>query len=156
MKYQSVCIAVKDINAARRFYEDLFGLKVYQDYGINISFDCGLSLQQEFDWLLGLPKEQILHKSHNMELYFEEDDFDVFLKLLRQYPNIHYLGEGVKEQSWGQRTIRFYDLDGHVIEVGENLKSVVQKFLDSGMSLQQTSQRMDVSVQDLEKLLQEE
>jgi len=153
MKYEGVCIAVKDVNLARKFYEDLFGLEVFQDYGINISFSCGISLQQEFDWLLGVPKEKILKESHNMELYFEEDDFNGFLKKLKQYPDIKYIGDGVKEQDWGQRTVRFYDLDGHIIEVGENMKMVVKHFLDSGMTMKETSERMDGSVSDLEKLL---
>lgn len=152
MKYQGVCIAVKDVNLSKRFYQDLFDLEVFQDYGINVSFG-GLSLQQEFEWLLGIPKESILKNSHNMELYFEEDDFDRFVEKLEQRNDIKYLGEGVKEAKWGQRSIRFYDLDGHVIEVGENMKMVVRRFLDSGMSLAETSKRMEVSISDLEILL---
>lgn len=58
---------VADINAARKFYDDLFGLEVFQDYGINIAFTCGLALQQDFDWLVHLPKENVLIKSNNMD-----------------------------------------------------------------------------------------
>lgn len=152
MKYEGVCIAVKDINLSKKFYQDLFGLEIFQDYGINISFG-GLSLQQEFDWLLGVPKESILEKSHNMELYFEEDAFDSFIARLEQRNDIRYIGDGVKEAEWGQRSIRFYDLDGHIIEVGENMKMVVNRFLHSGMSMEETSKRMDGSVTDLESLL---
>lgn len=152
MKYEGVCIAVKDINLSKKFYQELFGLEVFQDYGINLSFG-GLSLQQEFDWLVGVPKESILEKSHNMELYFEEDEFDSFIAKLKQQDNIQYIGEGVKEAKWGQRSIRFYDLDGHIIEVGENMKMVVKRFLDSGMSLEEISKRMDVSIPDLETIL---
>lgn len=152
MRYQGVCIAVKDVNLARSFYQDLFGLEVFQDYGINVSFG-GLSLQQEFDWLLGIPKESVLKESCNMELYFEEDAFDDFVAKLARRGDVRYLGDGVKEAGWGQRSLRFYDLDGHIIEVGESLKMVVKRFLDSGMSLAETSKRMDVSVPDLETLL---
>lgn len=151
--YQGVCIAVKDINLSKKFYQDLFGLKVFQDYGINVSFG-GLSLQQDFDWLLNIPKESIISKPHNMELYFEEDKFDDFIAKLEQQADIKYIGDGVAEAGWGQRSIRFYDLDGHIIEVGENMKMVVRRFLNSGMSMAETSKRMDVSVSDLEKLLQ--
>ena len=153
MKYEGVCIAVKDINRSKKFYQELFGLEVFQDYGINVSFG-GLSLQQEFDWLLDIPKESILTKSHNMELYFEEDKFDDFIAKLEQRDDICCVGNGVKEAGWGQRSIRFYDLDGHVIEVGENLKMVVKRFLESGMTLEETSERMDVSVSDLQVILQ--
>lgn len=153
MKYEGVCIAVKDVNLSKKFYQDLFDLEIFQDYGINVSFG-GLSLQQEFDWLTGVPKESILEKAHNMELYFEEDDFDGFIDRLGQRNDIQYIGDGVKEAGWGQRTVRFYDLDGHIIEVGENMKMVVRRFIHSGMSMEETSRRMDVSVSDLEKLLQ--
>ena len=152
MKYEGVCIAVKDINLSKKFYQELFGLEIFQDYGINVSFG-GLSLQQEFDWMLGVPKESILNKYHNMELYFEEDDFDGFIAKLEQRNDIEYIGDGIKEAGWGQRSIRFYDLDDHIIEVGENMKMVVKRFLDSGMSMEETSKRMDVSISDLETLL---
>lgn len=49
MKYNCTVISVADIKAARKFYEDLFGLEVFQDYGRNIAFTCGLALQQDFD-----------------------------------------------------------------------------------------------------------
>ena len=152
MKYEGVCVAVKDIHLSKKFYQDLFELEVFQDYGRNFSFG-GLSLQQDFDWLLGISKNIILKESHNMELYFEEDKFDDFIAKLQQRNDIRYIGDGVKESGWGQRSIRFYDLDGHIIEVGENMKMVVKRFLDSGLSMTETSKRMDVSVSDLETLL---
>lgn len=152
MKYTCILISVSDVNAARKFYEDLFGLELYQDYGINISFTCGLALQQNFDWLVNLPKESILKKSNNVEICFEERNFDSFLNKLRCYPDIEYLNE-VTEHSWGQRVIRFYDLDGHIIEVGEDMKTVINRLIDSGMTEEEISEKMDASVEDLEKLL---
>ena len=143
MKYTAVVLSVADVKAARGFYEDLFGLEVCQDYGINVSFTCGLSLQQEFDWLVQLPKEQIVQRPNNVELCFEETDFDAFLEKLQAYPDLTVPG-GVREHSWGQRVIRFYDPDGHIIEVGENIKSVCRRFLDSGLSMEETAVRMDV------------
>ena len=152
MKYVCVVISVADINAARKFYEDLLGLEVYQDYGRNIAFTCGLAVQQDFDWLVNIPKEEVLKKSNNAEVVFEEQNFDGFLNKLKEYPDIEYLGE-VIEHSWGQRVIRFYDLDGHLIEVGEDMKMVIKRFLNTGMSMEEVSERMDVSIGDMEKLL---
>ena len=130
MKYTAVVLSVADVKAARGFYEDLFGLEVCQDYGINVSFTCGLSLQQEFDWLVGLQN---------------------FLEQLRRYPGAERLGD-VVEHGWGQRVVRFYDLDGHLVEVGEDMGMVVRRFLRSGMTMEEVSDRMDVSMGDLEKL----
>ena len=153
MKYEGVCIAVEDVERSKRFYQELFELEVFQDYGINVSFG-GLSLQQEFDWLVQLPKEQIVQRPNNAELCFEETDFDAFLEKLQAYPDLTVLG-GVREHSWGQRVIRFYDPDGHIIEVGENMAMVVRRFLATGMTMEEVSARMDVSVEDLNKLLQD-
>lgn len=153
MKYSGTCIAVSDIKKSRKFYEDLFNLTLYQNYGINVSFTCGLSLQQEFDWLVSIDKDKIIKKPNNMELFFEEENFDEFVEKLRKYPDIEYLGD-VIEHSWGQRVIRFYDPDGHLIEVGENMKMVVNRFLSSGMTMGEVSKKMDVSVEDLTKLLE--
>ncbi len=152
MKYTCTVLAVADIDAARAFYEDLFDLKVYQNYGINVSFTCGLALQQEFDWLVNLPKERVLKKPNNVEVCFEEEDLDAFLKKLEAYPELERLG-GVVEHSWGQRVVRFYDLDGHMIEVGENMKMVVNRFLASGMTMEEVSAKMDVTLADLATLL---
>ena len=138
MKYICTVISVSDIEAAKKFYKDLFGLKIYQDYGKNIAFTCGLALQQDFDWLVNLPKEKVLKKSNNVEIAFEESDFDEFLIRLKQYENIEYLDE-VMEHTWGQRVIRFYDLDGHIIEVGESMKIVIQRFLSTGMTMEEIS-----------------
>ena len=152
MKHVCMLISVADINAARKFYEDLFGLEVCQDYGRNIAFTCGLALQQDFDWLVSIPKEKVLKKSNNAEIVFEEQDFDGFLNKLKAYSDIEYLGE-VIEHSWGQRVIRFYDLDEHLIEVGEDMKMVLRCFLASGMTMEEVSVKMDASIEDLTKLL---
>ncbi len=152
MKHICMLISVSNIDAARKFYEELFGLEVFQNYGKNIAFTCGLALQQDFDWLVNLPKEKVLKKSNNAEIVFEEQDFDGFLNKLKEYPDIEYLGN-VIEHSWGQRVIRFYDPDGHIIEVGEDMKMVIKRFLASGMTLEEVSVKMDASMEDLTKLL---
>lgn len=92
MKHTCIVLSVADINTARKFYEDLFGLELYQDYGINISFTCGLSLQQDFNWLVNLPKESIMKKSNNIEVCFEAQDFDGFLNKLKNTRTSSILG----------------------------------------------------------------
>lgn len=152
MRYTAALISVADVRASRSFYEDLFGLELYQDYGINVSFTCGLALQQNFAWLTGVPEDSVARRSHNLELCFETEDFDGFLEKLDRRPEVRCLGD-VVEHSWGQRVVRFYDPDGHLIEVGEDMGMVVRHFLASGHTLEEVSARMDVSAADLEKLL---
>ena len=88
MKYTCVVISVADINAARKFYEDLFGLEVYQDYGRNIAFTCGLALQQDFDWLVNIPKEKVFWNVYGRSVRENgcfRPGFDKVIKWLNQY-----------------------------------------------------------------------
>lgn len=50
------------------------------------------------------------------------------------------------EHSWGQRVVRLYDLDKHIIEVGENIKMVCKRFINTGMTVEQVAKRMDVPI----------
>lgn len=50
------------------------------------------------------------------------------------------------EHSWGQKVVRFYDPDRHIIEVGENMRIIVQRFIDRGLTIEETAARMDVPV----------
>lgn len=144
--------AVEDIHAARNFYENLFGLTVSQDYGRMVGFDCGLILQQDFGWLTGIPEDQIKHEENNCELYFEVEDFDGFLQKLHTVANPLLLHDTVT-CPWGQRVIRFYDLDNHLIEVGENMGAVARNFLAQGMSMEAVAEKMDVTVRDVQNML---
>ena len=117
VKLKNVLIVVKDIEKAKKFYHDLFGLDVVLDQEGNVILTEGLVLQDEAIWKKYLGKE-VVPKNNSCELYFEEkeiEDFDE--KLEKQYPEICYVNRLITH-SWGQKVIRFYDLDGNLIEVG--------------------------------------
>ena len=40
----------------------------------------------------------------------------------------------------------FYDPDGHIVEVGEDMTQVVKRFAAQGMTEEQVARRMDVSL----------
>ena len=117
MKLKNVLIVVKDIEKSRQFYNELFGLDLVLDNDGNIILTEGLVLQDEKIWKELLGKE-ILPESNSCELYFEEQNIEAFAeKLERLYPSIRYVNKLVVH-SWGQKVVRFYDLDGNLIEVG--------------------------------------
>ena len=117
MKLKSVLIVVKDIEKSRKFYHDLFGIDLVLDNDGNMILTEGLVLQDEKIWKSFLDRD-IIPKSNSCELYFEEQDIESFVeKLERLYPSIEYVNR-LMTHSWGQQVIRFYDLDGNLIEVG--------------------------------------
>ena len=117
MRLKNILIVVKDIEKSRKFYNDLFGIELVHDNDGNMILTEGLVLQDERIWESFLGRD-IIPKSNSCELYFEEQDIESFVeKLERQYPNVEYVNR-LMTHSWGQRVIRFYDLDGNLIEVG--------------------------------------
>ena len=117
MKLKNVLIVVKDIEKSRKFYHDLFDIDLVLDNDGNMILTEGLVLQDEKIWKSFLDRD-IVPKSNSCELYFEEQDVEAFArKLEKLYPDIEYVNS-LMTHSWGQRVIRFYDLDGNLIEVG--------------------------------------
>ena len=117
MKLKNVLIVVKDIEKARQFYHELFGLELVLDNDGNMIMTEGLVLQEEKYWTKFLGKE-ILPESNSSELYSEEPDIEGFVeKLENYYPEVKYVNH-LMTHSWGQKVVRFYDLDGNLIEVG--------------------------------------
>ena len=117
MKLKNILIVVKDIEKSRQFYHDLFGLDQVFDNDGNLILTEGLVLQDEKTWKKFLGRE-ILPENNACELYFEEREIEAFAeKLEKLYPSIRYVNR-LMTHSWGQKVIRFYDLDGNLIEVG--------------------------------------
>ena len=117
MKLKNILIVVKDIEKSKQFYHDLFGLDVVLDNDGNMILTEGLVLQEEKIWKEFLDKE-IIPRNNACELYFVEPDIEAFVeKLERMYPSIEYVNR-LMTHSWGQKVVRFYDLDGNLIEVG--------------------------------------
>ena len=142
MQYKGPMLVVNDIDKSVEFYENILGMSVILDFGANKTLTGGLALQTAETYKDFIDGRALCFGGNDFELYFEEDDFDNFISRLKSL-EIEYV-HPVKEHAWGQRVVRFYDPDKHIVEVGENLKSVCRRFLESGMTPEQTAERMDV------------
>lgn len=141
MKYKLPLLVVEDMERSRKFYEDLLGQKVILDFGANITFEGDFSLQTRESWrnFIGDSEDTIIFRPNNFELYFEEKQFDKFVQKLRSC-DVKLIHD-VREYPWGQNVIRFYDPDMHIIEVGESMVSVIRRFSDQGLSIEEISER---------------
>ena len=120
MRLRNDLIAVNDMDRAIRFYKEIFGLQVILDQDGNVIMSEGLVLQDAKVWQQFLDKE-LIPKNNMTELYFEESDIEEFVKKLEESDfEIEYVNE-LMTHSWGQKVVRFYDLDGNLIEVGTTM-----------------------------------
>lgn len=153
MKFVCPLIVVRDIKAARNFYEGMLEQKVKFDFGENVTFegDFAIHLEEHYLRLLGERHSNVLRKTHAFELYFETDEIErIFRKLKEQ--NVKFLHE-ITEQPWGQRVMRFYDPDSHIVEVGETMESVVLRYHGNGMSIKEISDRTSLPKEFVEKVI---
>ena len=73
----------------------------------------------------GAARNLALRKATGVYIYFfdiddylEKNEIEKFVqKLENLYPSIQYVNR-LTTHSWGQKVVRFYDLDGNLIEVG--------------------------------------
>lgn len=152
MKYEGTLVVVQDIIKSRLFYEKVLGLEVTADFGANVTLDGGVVLQSADTWKNFIGNRPVTMQSNSIELYFEERNMDKFIERLKGQ-EIEYVHELI-EHPWGQRVVRFYDPDKHIVEVGEDMVMVVKRFADSGMSWEEISMRMDVPYEYIEECLE--
>lgn len=149
MKLKNILFVVEDIERSIIFYRDLFGLLVIRDFGENVILTEGLVLQEKKLW------EKFIDKNINLGgndsvLYFEENNIDGFIdKLEKSTFPIEYLNKCI-EHDWGQRVIRIYDPDRHIIEIGESLDCVARRLLKSGMTMEQVAKKTQLPLSQIE------
>ena len=142
MKFYSPLIVVEDIQRSKDFYQQVMHQAITADFGENVTFSDGFAihLKAHFAGMTGVPASSIQLKSHWGELYFETEDLDGFMAELDQRPEVRLLHR-IVTQPWQQRCVRFYDPDGHIIEVGEPLPQTVARLTRQGLTPEEISQK---------------
>lgn len=151
MTLKNILFIVSDIEKSKAFYKELFGLQVVLDFGENVILTEGLVLQERKLWEKFVEKD-VCVGGNDAELYFEENDIDGFLeKLEKSEFHIEYLNK-CTEHDWGQRVIRIYDLDRHIIEIGESMEYVARRFLKAGMTVEQVAEKTQLPLSQIENM----
>ena len=122
MRLKNILLVVDDIERSIAFYKELFGLQVLKRFDGNVILTEGLVLQEREVWenLIG---QKVNYGGNASELYFVENNLEEFQKKLEESSfKIKYMHQ-LKEYCWGQKAIRMYDPDGHLIEIGELVKT---------------------------------
>lgn len=136
-------IVVEDIKRSRAFYEGVLKQTVQFDFGENVSFEGGFAIHQKkhYESLInGEKQHSTISRPHNMELYFEFDDVKSLEAQLKEAGSefVH----AVQTQPWQQQVMRFYDPDGHIIEVGESMEHVAYRLHKQGDSVEEISKKI--------------
>lgn len=156
MKFICPLIVVKDIKRARHFYEAILGQVVKYDFGENVTFegDFAIHLDNHFHQLISGNEDRVIkYKTNNFELYFESQDILESEQVLKK-AGVEFIHE-ITEQPWGQRVVRVYDYDGHIVEIGESMESVVSRYFEEGLSSDEVSKRTSMPLEFVMNVIKE-
>ena len=118
MRLKNILLVVENVEKSVAFYKELFGLQVLRDFGGNVILTEGLVLQNKKIWE-NLIEKEVTGAGNASVLYFVENNLESFQEKLEHSSfEINYVNK-LKTYDWGQRAIRIYDPDGHMIEIGE-------------------------------------
>lgn len=127
---------VQDIDTSKKFYQNLFFLELENDFGENISFKDAFSLwnKQRAEEIIFQEKNDHSAKNtrKNVELYFESKNIEEIWNKLKN-KDIQFI-HGLKEEPWGQRTLRFFDPDNYIIEIAEPMEALIIRLFREGHS----------------------
>jgi catechol 2,3-dioxygenase-like lactoylglutathione lyase family enzyme len=154
LKFDAPLITVNDMARSRHFYEQLLGQIVKIDFGPNVTFEgFSLHLKSHFQSLLGGEgRFPVTPKANWGELYFETDELAPVYQRLNE-AGVEFI-HPICEQPWGQRVMRFYDPDGHIIEIGETMEAVVLRFYGQGLTVDLILQRSSMPREFVEHVIQ--
>ena len=150
-------IFVSDITTSKKFYQDIFDLEVEHDFKENIVFKNSISLwniKRAEEIIYGSTKSsRFEEKTKSVELYFETENIEAVYNSLEE-KNVEMVHK-LKEEIWGQRTLRFYDPDKFIIEVAEPMENVVLRFSKSGMSDEEVSKKTQMPLEIVKKIIED-
>ena len=151
----ATALFVKDIEISKQFYIDVLGMTIDLDFGKNVIFKNGFAIweiQENHIIPTNLGLDKINDASVNrFELYFETENISQVFSILKS-SNTRFL-HGIHEESWGQQTIRFFDPDNHLIEIGESMKQFVSRFYNQGLTFGEISKRTGIPVEEVSRLI---
>lgn len=155
LHFHSSVVFCNDLQKQREFYEKFLGQTVKQDLGGCLVFNSGFTLWQLHENYpisreLGYTYEPIGNR--NLELCFETEQIEDAVEkvLLADLRILHNL----EEEEWGQYTIRFYDPEGNLVEIGESLRSMVLRMKNEGMKIAGITEKTGLPKSMVENLLE--
>jgi catechol 2,3-dioxygenase-like lactoylglutathione lyase family enzyme len=139
IKFTGMLIVVEDIARARAFYEHVLEQRPLMDFGANVEYEGHFSIHLKSLHQETIGDRPILTQPNDTELYFEAADMEAIQERLQQH-GVEFVHE-LREQPWGTLSMRFYDPDGHMLEVGEPMDVTARRLHRSGMTVEQIIQK---------------
>lgn len=151
MKLHSTVLFVRDIERSKEFYTGLLGFSIEHDFGKNVILDNGLTIWEIRPDHVITKSLETADRSNRFELYFEDESLEEISNRLHD-SGVTFLHR-IHEEPWGQRTLRFFDPDHHLVEIGEPLEIFVMNMSRKGLTAQEIFEKSGIPVDTVKDLI---
>lgn len=129
--FYNTIVFVKDLQKSKAFYRDVLGLRIAQEFDTIIFFEnrfvihCVRSILKTV-YKKGLMRRFFSQGAKNILIYLETDNLEeAYQNILNAKCKIVH---PIQKQAWGQSVFRFFDPDGHMLEIGEAMHLTPEDF----------------------------
>jgi len=144
MRYHSAVLITDNVEKLKGFYTQVMKLAVHLDFGRCLTFEGGLTVWQPKADGVAARGGMRAGKNNGLELCFETEQFEADAAMIMAFGV--KLMHGIAQEAWGQRTIRFFDPDGNLIELGESIPCFCRRLHSQGLSPEEVSQKTGVFI----------
>ena len=154
IKFTSFVMLVKDVEVSKKFYTQILQQKITLDHGRNVIFENGFAIwEADFahNIIFSEKRDDKSLGRNNFEIYFENDEIEkIFLALKEKKIKLVH---NIQTQPWGQKVFRFFDPDGHVVEIGEPMHVVIKRFHEEGMSVEEIHSKSFMPIEIINQVI---
>jgi catechol 2,3-dioxygenase-like lactoylglutathione lyase family enzyme len=119
IRFRNSIALVKNIEESKQFYRDIIGLSVAQEYDTFVLFMDNFAIHTAdlFYEYIQKPYHGERMGHDNVDFYFTTSDLEGFQARLKEH-GVTFIHE-IHQHAWGEKVIRVYDPDGHILEIGD-------------------------------------
>jgi catechol 2,3-dioxygenase-like lactoylglutathione lyase family enzyme len=119
IRFRHSIALVRDIEVSKQFYKDILGLSIVQDFDIFVLFQNDFAIHRAdlfYDYI-NKPYHGEKMGHDNVDFYLTTTDLEHVSDKLKENKIVFI--HDIKQMDWGEKVIRIYDPDGHILEIGD-------------------------------------
>ncbi len=158
LKFSSFVILVDNIEKSKKFYTEVLQQKIILDHGRNVIFENGFAIWEAIyahNIIFSEKRDDKPLGRKNFEIYFEHDKIEEIFELIKKKNDIEFIHD-IRTQPWGQKVFRFADPDGHIIEIGEPMHVVIERYHKEGLTIEEIHEKTLMPIDIIKQALKKE
>lgn len=119
IRFRNSIALVRDIEESKHFYRDIIGLTIVRDFKTFVLFQNNFAIHRAdlFYEYLDKPYQGEKMGHNNIDFYLTTTELEHVRDKLKEN-QVEFIHD-IRQMAWGEKVIRIYDPDGHILEIGD-------------------------------------